>query len=616
MPDAQKRDLVDVDFVGGEQPDAYKLTGMISQLKLGLEAAYKAIGDIYGQQTFTSSASGSSYNLSRLPMVGPNLSRILGSAGWLNPKMVGRIRVTQEITFHGSYGISYEGWTIRGRREFRLPYPPIQITSAEGVYPITTTTSWDATDWNVDTDAASIMQNQQATLSAVDSTGDYYVSEDGVITTFDPLEAAETVVITYDFDTIPDCYDGASFNIIPDMNQPSVLCTAALVSGTSYTITLPTVGYLVGDGTAVGQKHLGHWVHRSYSSTPNEAMLSQQLVLPSVLTDNLTSGDTIPAGFIHLYDETAEEIIDGLTFLYRSTTSVESSGVALVASSNRYRLIVAGANAAETLYHLRRGHMIHNHSGKYLASNISDDPGVWTGEKISHVHLLDAIDVGTATKGGFTVSGAGPHRNPHPQYMHRYGYQYDEGVADGSTTTGNRNNAMLGDFVIAAATGNVAIASTYRLYFGSPSGPAFRFWYSVASSSQAHVEVEAYPLQAEEGLAAGLAAWTSSESGGTPIKWVYVIAADISNGGSFTMTGTTPSDFGIPVGGMLSIQSDSDSYYWFPSKYDSDDTDDPDYGNHMLQIDKVRDSAGTLQVVIRFGSNFNDNAARAVIFYI
>ena len=95
--DALSQDLIDVDFVGGEQPDSSKLTGMMRQLKGAVETIDKAIGDLYHQQQFLSS--GGAYQLASLPSVGPNLTRLVGSAAWMNPRHLGRLRTSASVIF-------------------------------------------------------------------------------------------------------------------------------------------------------------------------------------------------------------------------------------------------------------------------------------------------------------------------------------------------------------------------------------------------------------------------------------------------------------------------------------------------------------------------------------
>ncbi len=484
MPDSLKNDLVTVEYVAGEQPTHTKLTQSITQLKTSIERMNKAIGDLYSEQTHTGSSG--SYDIDYLPSVGPNLSRFIGSVGWLNPRRFSRTLQTLTVTFGGHGNIDSVPPNIKtfdhyNRREFKLPFPPIYFTSDEGAENVTFLKSTGLASWAIGSPSAvytdvslTKLANRKTYLSAVNSAGEYHVGSDGVITTFDPIDdpnpgKPEGFTVTYEFHMIPDRYDGASQNVIPDFSQTTNLCNVTLVSGSIYQVVLPTFD------SRRAWSDLTDWDPTRPETTTFDAPRSgdgldpqdgNQLLLPFALRNNLSNGDIIPDGYIYLWNETTNEIITGVTFNYVNTYTVNCTGVALTVGTATYRVIVPGTTIGQTISYLAESYQVHDHSGLY--SNIE---GVWQGERIHHYDLLNSTDEGSENMSGFVVSEAGPTRNPHPQYLHRYGYQFG---ADAITDAGNVGNAMLGDLVLTDTTGVESLnPDSYRIYFGDyAAGPS------------------------------------------------------------------------------------------------------------------------------------------------
>jgi hypothetical protein len=573
MADKLKVDVIDVEFVAGEQPTATKLTQSVAQLKVAIDRISRAIGDLYTQQSY--SGSGGIYTLEDIPTMGPNLSRLLGSGGWLNPRQQGRIRQTYQVIFAGG---NPSGLHER-KKFFKFPFPPILfkqdgagVDAAVGTDNWTTATpssnkwgpSYNDVSWAIThpgspyTDVVSAGPNQKianasrvSSLEALTAAPQFYVDyEDGAIylaaglyadsgtgtsitgtapnmtltgagtniATTDIVGAtitisgsttaandgaftvasatatsisytnasgvaeafpgtwsvAEAFQIAYECDSFSDSYDGASFNIIPDVAQTTPLCTVTLVSGSTYQIVTPNAREARGrHGTAYGSVTLSNDMYpvdqtSTYSSyttvTPaNNPMGSYQITLPRFITENLSNGDVIPDGYIQIWDDTDSVILSGGAFTYVNSTTVRCAGISLTAGTTRYRLVVPGTSALSTLYHLRHGYFNHRHTGKHDTYDLTFD-----GHRLSHaemIHLFDEGDNSTDSFPGFVPSSVGATRNPHPQYFHRYGYQYGNSITD----TGNVDNAFLGDLILSSTSKTISIAAdSYSIYFGSP----------------------------------------------------------------------------------------------------------------------------------------------------
>lgn len=519
--DALQLDIINTSYVAGEQPTATKLNQAAVQLENAVSTIGEAVGDIYNSGSHTGTQGGShSYQLhTHLPLAGPNLARLLGSSGWMNPRHLGRIRVASKTVVFVC-GTSLSGsMTVKGtnhynKRVFKLPFPPIFYNNAVGDenFESDILYSWTApvSDWTISAppapyvDASAKLGTQVTYPGQLNAANEYCVEQDGTITLFTPLEPDEGFTVTYTFDTVSDSYDGASLNVIPDFTQTTTLCTTTLVSGTQYTITLPTIetrrGYT---GTRDASDIMHPRDFYPWATNVDDPMYGTQLLLPYSLTTNCGADDVIPEGFIHIYDEDADQILSGATFTYVSTSSVKCNGLVLEECSDRYRLIVGGTTVAGVLSSLREAFLRHNHAGRVLFPEQS-----WSGNRVAHSDLDYLIDEGGSIAGqersGFSISLLGQTRNPHPQYLHRYGYSYATATAslgDGGTTGGNFNNALLGSLLIAgwdSGDSDYQVSTdndSFSLYFGSTTGPRF-YW----DNSDQVLKFDNYYLSPEYGI--------------------------------------------------------------------------------------------------------------------
>lgn len=475
MTDGFKNDLIDVDYVGGEQPTHVKLEGIADQLRVAIQRLGKAVGDIYTQQTNTGSSG--QYSLGELGSAGPNLNRMVGSTGWMNPGTFGRTLVSRTVTFAGHKSVggdppALSGFSHYNRHQFVLPDPPLVYTSSEGAETVTLTYSWayGGAYWTIAapgggyTDATVTgtgkIVTRVATLSLLNASGEYHVSGSGVITTYDGLDSNEGFSVTYQYHPIPTMYDGASLNVLPDFSQTGTLCTVALVSGNTYSITLPTHTGMRSWGT------LSSWTPPDEYWTYDNAAglthpnLNQQLLLPVVLRNNLTAGDPIPEGYIQLWDDTNGTVVENVSFTYQSTSVVYCTGATLTVGSAKYRLIVGGTSVGRTLASIASNARWHDHSGRLLLTD-----GMYMGHQIHHydcLNLIDEGDGGTDTP-GFSISAIGPTRNPHVQYLHRYGFEYANSLSDDTCL----HNSMMGDLVLANTDQGLGTSTnSWSIYFG------------------------------------------------------------------------------------------------------------------------------------------------------
>jgi hypothetical protein len=498
MADALKQTLINTNFVAGEQPDANKLTNAIGQLQGALEQVEEAIGDIYNQQSFLGRSGGRhEYDLSPLPLTGPNLAREVGPAGLLNPRHFGTDYRTLEVVFAASHSVSGDpptrhGYNHYNRRQFVLPRAPIiaQTYPEDSTYSQTYSYLVGGAYWALSnpgagyTDATVTGTGKVVTpvtnISNLAVTGDYHVSYDGVITLYDELDddginPPEAFKLTYKFTDQWDAYWGASPNVLPDFEQTTPLCTVALDVGTTYIVTLPMMNARRGTidlTTFTGALRDLTWDNAAADIDP---MDGTQLYLPRALTVNLVDGDEIPSGSIQLWDETAGKVLKGITFTYFTNSSVRASGAVLVPSTDRYRLVVPGTDIAGCLGHLRESFLQHDHTGRTIRGD-----GSYMGHRLHHEDLLGLVDEGgiidTDEFPAFRESTLGMTRNPHPQYLHRLGYKYNDKLTDGGDSEANWNNALLGDLVLGDKDGGVGLVDdSWGLYFGSVLGPHIYF---------------------------------------------------------------------------------------------------------------------------------------------
>lgn len=507
MSDKLKQTLINTTFADGEQITGAKLNGALGQLEDAIEFINKAIGDINNQNS--SNAGSNVSNLSILPSSGPSLGRLVGSANWLNPKRLGLVRktITLEMGYIQGGEISYEissGNAPFFTKHFRLPFPPVILTknyipggnSRKTMGDLTVAYSWDGApgSWAIAaptggtyTDGTAKVATRVSNYEDLNQNGEYLVTPDGTIILYQSLDSSpEGFKLTYTFDTIGDAFTGATLNVIPDFAQVTTLCDVTDNGDGTYDVVLPTIEALMGSefsgggftGTFGGpdftlrskDPNVFHpYDNASFSGSPSTGSPSYgtQCTLPEIIETRFSDSETIPEGYIYIWDEETDSVLNSGTFTYLSSTSVRVSGLTLVAGTNRYRIVVPGADTSHIVSNLKESYVRHTHDGRI------DSDGIFRGERIRHADLICP----NAQYDGFTHSEWGPEVNPHPQYLARWGHDTN----DGGTTQGEGNfqNIMSGDLVFGTANApnsEYAVTSdSYGIYFGSGSGPYF--WY-------------------------------------------------------------------------------------------------------------------------------------------
>ena len=637
--DGLKQDLITTDFKAGEQPDHLKLTASVDQLKTAVETTGKSIGDVHSGQTHTGTQGGGhTFDLGSLPNATTNLSRLIGSGGFGNPRHWGRTPRTMAITFAATQSIDGDPATIDGfnhwsRREFKLPYAPIILTSTEGAENLSLAFSYSlgVSYWTIGapdagyTDASAKATTRVASLSLLTSSGQYYVNPDGTIVLYDALDdsagTAEAFKVTYQFHVIPDRYDGATLNVVPDFSQVATLCSVAFVSGTTFNITLPTV-------TARRAASLISWIppdevfsYDKYVLSPAltvlDPMYGVQAELPTLFRQNFVAGDVIPDGAIYLWDEQARdglgEIVSGITFSYLSTTSVQISGIAIDTGATRYRLLLPGSDIAQAQSVQSESYYWHDHSGRYIAPE-----GLNMGHRIRHFHLLNLIDEGgkldlPGQAHGYRPSTLGLTRNPHPQYLHRDGYRYKQNLSDGSTTTPNFNNALMGDLLLGNTSDVIDnTQNSYSLFFGAITGPQMR--YSVSNNALMVLNKNLY-VDTRLWTKVGISSGADSSGSGNLIKWFsFVKQLDNPASGDTDISGLTlPSDWNYCLGVQCAVIDASAS----PTiSYFTQCSVDEAAANQHLSATLVTNVIGTtLAIHVEHGSDLDGLYCRGVVFY-
>lgn len=422
-------------FVDGEQPPAGKLNSLGSQTQNGLTEIEQSVGDIHDESYPYSSSTGTHLTqeygknyTSGVELAGAierrldiaNLARLIGPAANLNPTsldIVGSILGEAVPASVHEFELRY------------LPAGPVNFSDA------------------------AVFATLKGSPSAIGTAGDYAVRGRTVYT------ATITTGGTANYDTNPlewgqgGAYPHASFNVIPDPNQVDIGSSEQLgIAGPDingrYTITLPKVRY----------QQTNYDQDNTQLTDAEDASYDAQLNLPYVLTENFTSGEIIPEGFLYLRNHTTGELYEAATYYYNSETSIQIAGVDLSgAGAYDYYLITVGSDITTSIDDLRNKQFKHRHDGDY-------------GEPKINVLDLCGITKHAGASGAFCPSEIPG--NFAPQYLHRDGLSAD----DGSNL--NDRNGMRGWIAFCFqgqgagdgfTPGTPALTATHGIFFGSSS---------------------------------------------------------------------------------------------------------------------------------------------------
>lgn len=411
-------------FVDGEQPTAYKFNTIGAQVKRSAYTLESSIGDIWDESypystvsdTRLSSGWIASINLSplvsndvgrRLDMV--SIGRLIGPASNLNPLTLG----TGDVL---AINPTIDGESVpSGVNQFTLRYPPSSLQNV--VFS-------DATAFN--------QSNRQVSGAQVNSSGEWYIDNQGRVNSYDPTPTSLTVT----YQTKPNSYGGgasyigSTFNVIPDPNQVANGGAEQLVltqvNQGEYMITLPICRDM--------QTNIRN--NNTNLQTQLDINHAQQLRLPLAITqacggakDNSTegtAGTVIPEGMIYLRNETTEEVYVDATYFYNTKSTLKIKVNDPLDLNDQFSLITVGTNITTSIMDLNRKQFLHSHSREF-------------GEPLVSWEDLDDVFKYQGESGTWT-----PSENPtnkFPMYLHR----------DGSRSNGtdaNDHNAMRGDLVL------------------------------------------------------------------------------------------------------------------------------------------------------------------------
>lgn len=453
---------VSFNFVKGEQPTATKFTGWVKQTNTAFARMTKAVGDPW-EYTAHSGSSGA-YFLSPDRLAQASLARIIGPSDYVSPRGASFQEPISSVTV-----------TLPSERNtWNVGFPLVKLTSDllptdAGLSKVSKLT-W-STDIVATVAPAGLFTTEVASPDLVQSAGDFYVDYyTGTISTYG-LAASEITLTISNLHMLGPGVPWGTSNVIPHWNSSSTLCwvTEISTSGgvTTYNIALPDVvassrdtapdsillGAVADSDTSVTE--VPRWNIYTSGSTASYR-------LPTALTNNLSTGDRIPEGFMYVWDESTGRIVPQTEFLYQDETNVRvqtPQGWLTVGGS--VRLIVTGTSLAEAVHHL----MTVSREGRHV--------GLSTGQHqdtlhymvpISHTDIVDSfcgdIPSTTVEPTKYYYRSSSYPVNPHPQYIHRAGYLVDD-------EDGNSGNAMRGYLVFA---GRYDIDSTYKLGAGTNSG--------------------------------------------------------------------------------------------------------------------------------------------------
>ena len=453
---------LNITFAEGEAPTAPKLTKVASQSRVGSRLIEKAIGDLWNQ-------SGDAL-LNAYPLQIPNLARLIGAASYLNPVLY---ELEGTFTYVDNIGTKYAN----------MNEAPLQFPA-----------SGNPTNF-----AGAVLTTLKATIAEVDSAGDYYYdSVTNKVYSFSMLTSADKISYTVDTsewintDEVLPC-------IIPDPRQTQFTGCRVSTSGGKYYLDLPIRCPLTLTNWNLPDRYppAADWADNydyeestftRYLWDPNQANTPDtqyyRYRLPKEILDNASSlavGDALPEGFLYIWDQTTNTIIEDIVFKkrYESTsiysleissdttdlsTKVSGSDTEAGYNSTGYSLIVCGAPLTRYIKLLEQTARTAKHDNSGDLTALLDHKNL-LGNNLPGSSHADHNGAYSASAPEFYKSRwAGDH---HSQYLSRAG-------SFGTSTSYYRDindNAMQGDMVFAGDTasgGNylTLTANSRKLFFG------------------------------------------------------------------------------------------------------------------------------------------------------
>jgi hypothetical protein len=462
----------------GEQPTAAKITAINNQLRSATNVLEKAVGDLWNQ-------SGDNL-LYTYHLQIPNLARQLGESKYLSPCLY---PVDEDFVYVDNIGTKFDN-----QNDLYLQFKPKTGTSITIV-----------------TDATSVLSNSVASRDLVVSAGDYYVDiSTGRLISFTELASDIQVSYTVDsteWNTRTDTLPG----VIPDPRQADFTACRISQSDLTYYIHLPPrvpLSYDHDGGAFDGWSLPDRYppsgdLSDNYDTTvaatgakklwqdPTYAALGDNFYrysLPKEMKDqiaSMTEGDTLPLGFLLLWDKDTGTIVADAVFkrgpdatqewvfeIESSTvnfsTDATSTEDEVSYNGSGYVVIACGSPVARSLWILNNALINHTHGndGDFTSPmehskliNLNPPTSEYTGNDHDSRYPTD-------------VPAWAPSRWEHDDHISLLSRAGSPGVSTGRHRDVN-DNAMLGNLVMASTTvvsGNQLndSANSYGIYFGDP----------------------------------------------------------------------------------------------------------------------------------------------------
>ena len=460
---------ISFEFVEGEQASATKFTGWVKQTDTAFARISKAIGDPWEYQSHLA-------QLSPERLAQTSLARFGGPSDWLSPKGACWNEDSSPTSIY----------LAANRNTWSVGFPLVKRVSTLDTQPYmgaVTPLVWN-TDIAATVDAGGLFTTEVSNVEDVESSGQFHINYyTGVITTFTSASSVVTLYLSGSvWSPMGPGVPWGTANVIPTWNQ-STVCTVTEDGGSpsggisTYTITLPTVdvgtrtsGILLGGVKPYGDGYYSNFSDVALSSATVGAGSSTSYRLPHSLVDGYSSGEAIPEGYMYLWDEATSRILPQVNFYYLDENSITvrtpEDWLTLGAS---VRILVPGTSISEAVHYLMTSTRDNRHVG---LTGGQDTRSLTFTSPISHDSLSDryagSLPTSTVNIEKFRFKESDYPINPHPQYLHRFGWMSTD-------LSGNSGNAMRGHLVFTGSDTAMSVQSpsgcltaTYGVMFGGP----------------------------------------------------------------------------------------------------------------------------------------------------
>ncbi len=471
---ARRTYTLPIRFSNGEKPSAAKLNGISNQSRTALSLIESMIGDIWNQGGDPILSPGGSFTANALHI--PNIARSIGKLSLLNSMLPGTTNpISTTMIYNDNLSTSFIGLN----RGF-LKYKPFNTPSVSN---ITLSGLFNP-----------IVQGQfKSDPTDVLVTGDWSVDATGKFFSFDSVPSE--LILQYIPDVKSDVADltgnSSAWNVIPDPTSWSGNYAGVKISlannvdtSTGYHIWLPPRKSLDSSKTLPSSPVTTNntatdpesGVLLFFQNSSSNAAVSNvtnanhyRYNLPGEITSFGGPNDTLPSGFLYIWDEETGTIIEGLTYFIPGDSShrkfkfrvVGANAITVFGSTigngivtndstqlatdykSRFKVITIGSSVTKTLSYLNKNFWGHSHKS---------DEG---GNPVAHADLNGLVTPGynstynSSYPSGvhsFTKSSWGA--DDHPQYLHRGG-----STLSGGTSRDPDDNALYNRLIIKSPYG-------------------------------------------------------------------------------------------------------------------------------------------------------------------